>query len=662
MKHCESHHDTDEKHKSSVYFANPTGIENILARVTGGHSSSIMGQLGVQGGNANLFLLNPNGIIFGSNASLDVKGSFVATTANGIRLANGDVFGANPSWALPNQILNVHPEALLFNQIAAQPKNSIAVTYGQGNAGNVIVTARDTVSFDGVNQNGNISGAFSQVQSTGVGNGGNVTITTWSLSLTNGAYVIANTFGEGNAGNVRITARDRVAFDGVGNGYSSGAFSQVQSTKGGNGGNVTITTWSLSLTNGAYVGASTYGKGNAGNVRITARDRVAFDGVGSNGSSGAFSTVDEAAVGNGGEVNITTGSLSLTNGAEVIASTFGKGNAGNVRITARDTVAFDGVDSNGNPSGAYSTVASTGVGNGGDINVTTTNLNLTNGAVINARSEGTGNAGNININASQNIRANQGTITATAQRAGGGNITIRANDIRLRNSSPILTSVFDAQGNGGNIAINSKVFLALEDSDILANAVRGNGGNITINSIAFLADLFSTGKAAAVGRNPGDFSQVRGNGRVDISASSAVGISGNINIPDFTFLQNSLSALPANLIDTNKLLANSCIESRRRQTRGRFIVTGNGGLAPRPGDQMHSDYPTGSVSALPSKEIEESGNRNSPQTANWKLGDPVEEAQELALTPDGRIIASSKAELAAIAQAKKSGCPYLSVH
>jgi large exoprotein involved in heme utilization and adhesion len=52
--------------------------------VTGGEASVINGLLQVTGSNANLYLMNPAGIVFGANARLDVAGSFTATTANGI--------------------------------------------------------------------------------------------------------------------------------------------------------------------------------------------------------------------------------------------------------------------------------------------------------------------------------------------------------------------------------------------------------------------------------------------------------------------------------------------------------------------------------------------------------------------------------------------------
>ncbi|MBN4004280.1 filamentous hemagglutinin N-terminal domain-containing protein [Nostoc sp. LPT] len=93
-----------------AYFFSPSAdIQNILARVTGSNSSEIFGQLAtfqiingsIAGSNANLFLINPNGIVFGKNASLNVQGSFVGTTANGIQFGNQGVFSATNPQAVP---------------------------------------------------------------------------------------------------------------------------------------------------------------------------------------------------------------------------------------------------------------------------------------------------------------------------------------------------------------------------------------------------------------------------------------------------------------------------------------------------------------------------------------------------------------------------------
>ena len=79
-----------------VYFANPDGIGNIFSRVTGANPSNILGTLGVDGA-ANLYLINPNGIIFGNNSALDVQGSFTATTADAITFNENGLFSAvNP--------------------------------------------------------------------------------------------------------------------------------------------------------------------------------------------------------------------------------------------------------------------------------------------------------------------------------------------------------------------------------------------------------------------------------------------------------------------------------------------------------------------------------------------------------------------------------------
>src|SRR5438128_1066228 len=76
-------------------FSGPTGIVNILSRVTGGQQSVIDGRLQSTIPGANLYLLNPSGVLFGPNATLDVSGSFHVSTADYLRFADGATFSAN---------------------------------------------------------------------------------------------------------------------------------------------------------------------------------------------------------------------------------------------------------------------------------------------------------------------------------------------------------------------------------------------------------------------------------------------------------------------------------------------------------------------------------------------------------------------------------------
>ena len=141
----------------SVYFANPVQIQNILSRVTGGNASNILGRLGVLG-SANLFLINPNGIIFGPNSNLDIQGSFFATTADGIRLGDKGFFSATEPGK--GDLLSVSPGALFFNQAASQAGNII-------NGGNLAVGGDLTLAAGNLDLQGQLL------------SGGNLTLQAW---------------------------------------------------------------------------------------------------------------------------------------------------------------------------------------------------------------------------------------------------------------------------------------------------------------------------------------------------------------------------------------------------------------------------------------------------------------------------------------------------
>jgi large exoprotein involved in heme utilization and adhesion len=381
---------------------------------------------------------------------------------------------------------------------------------------------------------------------------------------------------------VNIAATDTVLFDGVGNnGLSSRATSRViaGTQNNGYGGNLNITTGSLYVTNGAVISASTFAYGDAGTVNITASDAIFIDGIGSHGFASAIaSRVDKNAEGNGGNLNITTGSLYITNAAQLSASTSGIGDAGDVNITATDTVSVDGMSSNGFPSLIGSRVNDPGEGTGGNLNITTNNLSVTNGALVSVSSSnlsGQGSAGNLQITANSIFLDNQGKLSARTASGNGGNITLQVQDVLLlRNNSAISTNAgFDStSGDGGNITIDAGFIIAVpqENSDITANAYEGRGGKINVTTqgifgIDYQEDLTSLS---------------------DITASSDFGLSGVVEIsrPDVDPSQG-LTSLPTDIVDATGMIDYQC-QVARSSAANKFTMTGRGGLPPNPNEPL----------------------------------------------------------------------------
>ena len=566
-----------------------------------------------------------------------------------------------------------------------------ASTVGKGDAGNVNITATDTVSFDGESSTGDLSAAVSLVNNRAQGNGGNVNITTSSLSVTNGAQLSASTLGKGDAGNVIISA-DTVSLDGESStGYPSTVASRVGDIRAqGNGGNINITTDSLSVTNGALLSASTFGKGDAGDVNITA-DTVSLDAVGSDNGrpSAVVSQVDSKAQGNGGNININTDSLSVSNGAFLSASTSGKGDAGNVNIIATESVLFDGVGSDGGPSGAASTVNSGAQGNGGDINITTDSLSVSNGAFLSASTLGNGDAGDVNITATgsvsvtnsgifstveegavgqggniditadslslnnallssnssgtgkagdinvtaDSISLDQGSIVAETTSGQGGNIKLQVEDVLLlRHGSLISTNAGTAQagGDGGNITIDTTFIVAVpeENSDITANAYEGNGGRVNITAQGIFGIEFRE-----------DLTPLS-----DITASSDLGVNGVVEI-DRPAVDPSrgLTTLPTDIVDPTGLIDRRCqIESSSATSQ--FTITGRGGLPPNPNDLLGEEgllEDLGTPAAV--RERVRDGKHTSIPVSPSSLPKRIVEAQGWVISPNGNVILTAQA-------------------
>jgi large exoprotein involved in heme utilization and adhesion len=316
--------------------------------------------------------------------------------------------------------------------------------------------------------------------------------------------------------------------------------------------------------------------------------------------------------------------LLVRDGAGVSADTLGQGKGGSLQITASEGVEVIGISADGQFSSGLFT-ESEGSGDAGNLRIDTGRLLVRDRAVISSRSVGEGSAGNINITVQDSLEADNGTIQTNTNRSTGGAITINAAAIRLFGNSDIISNVASGADNGGNINLKANSILAFDDSDILAFARDGRGGDITLDTPAFFGENY---RPAAPGTDP---ATLNGNNRVDINATGTLA-SGNITLPDTTFIQNSLTELPDDRIDTDSLLASSCIVRRDRPTSGSFTVTVTGGLPQRPGDAQMSDFPTVDVETLPSDAT--SSNRS------WQKGDPIVEPQGVYRLPNGKVVLS----------------------
>lgn len=122
-------------------------------------------------------------------------------------------------------------------------------------------------------------------------------------------------------------------------------------------------------------------------------------------------------------------------------------------------------------------------GSAGNITIDTPFLNVNQGGLISVANEGLGDAGRLEIKSNTINITNNGGVTATTTVGQGGDINITSNNIFLRNGIISTTAgQQDTDGDGGNININTNILVLAENSSITANAFKGRGGNILINA------------------------------------------------------------------------------------------------------------------------------------------------------------------------------------
>ncbi|MBD2593100.1 S-layer family protein [Nostoc spongiaeforme FACHB-130] len=709
---------------SSVLFKNDGEIQNIFSRVTGGNVSNIDGSISAQG-SANLFLLNPAGMIFGQNASLNIGGSFVGTTANSIKFADGIEFSAvspqpntlltmsvpiglqmgnypspiqvqgtghsldannifsplirNPSstklqvqsgktLALVGGNINLNGATLTaetgqialgslggaglvslvpttqgykleyepgqsFADIQLAQKSLLDVSgfnsgavqlqgknidftdgslifsnnYGNLPSGNIDLQASEAIAIIGTTPNAKIR-SWIRSEALGTGTSANISIITPFLTLQEGSGINTITYGSANSGNIQIKAAD-IEVSGFSPFNPTGVSSIATSTYGkGTAGNLLVEGNNLLVSEGASLSSVTFGRGSSGQVIVRNQNTTV---MGEN-PSGLYSNISltSFATGNTQDLIIHTGKLQILNGGSIGSSVFFQGNAGNVQINAREEIAISGSSSNNNSNINSSAVRlipqlrqsfslpNILTANAGNVSINTSKLTLTDNGTVSVTSQGTGNAGNLHINADQIQLKNQALIQAQTESGNGGDISLQVESLLLMRDRSKITASAGGTGNGGNININAPIIVGLEDSDIIANAVRGRGGNIQITTQGIIGLEY---RPQLTPEN-------------DITASSQFGVNGTVQVNNVGVDPNSgLVELPANVSDPSQQIASGCADTNSSS----FVATGRGGVPQNPTQEVRSDRTwsdTRDISAFHTKQPAQAQISKSPET------------------------------------------------
>ncbi|MEI2582667.1 two-partner secretion domain-containing protein [Scytonema sp. PRP1] len=417
----------------TAFFNNAQGIQNIISRVTGGSVSNIDGLIRANG-TANLFLINPNGIVFGRNASLNIGGSFVATTASSLKFADGSQFSAIAAQSTPLLTISV-PMGLQYGAnpgsiqvqgdgqglrstselidttsgLWVQPNQTLALVGGDvslegatlktaggrielGSVGHNSLVSLTPINkgfalgYDTVQNFGNIQlSQQAAVDASGAG-GGDIQVMGRRVTLTNGSQIEASTLGAEQGGNLVVNAQDSVQLIGISadSQFPTGLFANAYPSATGAAGNLRINTRELLVRDGGQVSASTYGAGNAGNLTVRA-DSVQLIGASSNGRSRSslLTETSKNSTGAAGDLTINTRELLAQNGAFVGARTFGAGNAGNLTVNA-DSVQLTGNSLSGDASALIATSEEAATGAAGNLTINTSKLSLEDGAQVSA--------------------------------------------------------------------------------------------------------------------------------------------------------------------------------------------------------------------------------------------------------------------------------------
>jgi filamentous hemagglutinin family protein len=491
-------------------FNGPPVISNIIGRVTGGQQSVIDGLLKSTITGANLYLLNPYGVLFGKNASLDLSGSFHVSTADYLRFSDGVRFYANLSdhstltsapiaafgflsgtpaaITIQGSNLNV-PQgqtlSVVGGDIQIDSGALLSAPHGQINIASVAspgevipnppgqLPALDVSSFASLGQ---ITESESSVTVSCSAGAGTVLIRGGRLVMDN-AYMNANTTGnlDGNALGIDVQLTGDLVMTNL-------AQILTSSAGAGRAGDIRIEAGSMEILGGSFIFSYSMGSRDSGNIELTTNGLTVREG--------AYIGTETYSTGNSGDIAVNTGSLKVIDGwSDIYTMTYGSGNSGKLVIQADDILI-----SGGPAGGAIVGSITAGTGNCGDVRVTAKNLQILNGSELSSAvySAGSGNGGTIEVAADRVFISGStdpsiytGIFANTFGVGKGGNLNLTANSLEMTNRASLQASTFGT-ADAGKITLTVGS-LELKDASFVSSTGYyglgvGNSGNIEVSA------------------------------------------------------------------------------------------------------------------------------------------------------------------------------------
>ena len=504
----------------SAIFSGPASIENILARVTGGIKSEIDGLIKSEIMGANLYFMNPSGVIFGPNAQVDVSGSFTVTNADHIKLGDAGSFNAlNPQDSV---LTSAPPSAFGFltndpsriaitnNMLEVRENASLSIIGGDTayEAAELSVDGSrlNVVSLGGPGEVANSGGEVKSPQTNGfleflgditvfrdkdviATEGGTITIKGHNLNL-EGASFTSTTTGDIDGGNINIRLTGDLAI-------TEGSVIATFTEGNGNGGAIMINADQIILESQSFLSSKieskTTGTGTGGEIHICARNQVLL--MGDFFSSAEIRSDTDSNQGKGGNILIEAGTLHGSGNIKIVSNSEPQGGmGGNITIFAFRQILLEGVDDVENfileSAQIQSRVASDSPGvKGGNISVTAPEVNLVTAAIIRTETIGQGIGGDISIHTvDENLAeiprtiildetaSTLGRVRISASTSGsgslpggpGGNISVHTRNLEILNGAEIKADTLENGGDGGNIDIVALEKLRLDGKNGLA--------------------------------------------------------------------------------------------------------------------------------------------------------------------------------------------------